>query len=597
MPLPTLKSRLAALALATALMTSALPARDVLAQTVSVDAIAFGSPMVMLKIPKIEIEGSSLTQSEVTQLLGTREVKAIAATLARLNARSIRIPELRIEQKLPDGEGKEITSTTVYRDFVMNDVMAGRAKTVTVAGGTLDSKNPKTGAMTGKIGKMSAEDVDVTTSLRFYSDKAQPGDNDRKTIYRNMALDGMTMTGPNGLEIVVGKVNIGDAKARPMKESMADYLQFIESQKDKKPGPAETKRIIQMVAEIFDAFETSASAIDGMKIRSLDKDKKPIDLSMEKVAVGPFANRIYPAFDVTNLQVKAPDGGMKIAKAGWKPTDLNPTLVALHSIGDSDFEKWAQENWRKLIPAFGGLYINGIDFDFPDTKNVGQRIKGKLGEFDVTLAKYLGGIPTDMSAKIKNLAIDIPANTKEKGLMDLLDLGYKKIDVGANFATSWDEASKNIKVNSLGLEGVDMGSVSLGSTIGNAAKELFTGDKNAMQLAALGLTIKDLSVNIKNAGLFDKVFEREAKKGKKTPDQLKQEIAGMAQALIPAFLGGSDSATTVGKAIAQFAQKPNVLTVNAKAKEPNGVTLLEAMMSSSNPMALLPKIDISANAN
>ena len=258
---------------------------------------------------------------------------------------------------------------------------------------------------------------------------------------------------------------------------------------------------------------------------------------------------------------------------------------------------WAQDNWRKLIPAFGGFYLNGIDFDFPDEKNKGQRIRGKLGEFDVTLAQYLGGIPTNIAAKLKNLAFDIPSNTKEKGLVDLLELGYRKIDVSAAFGTVWDEAAKNIKVTSLGFEGTDMGSVSIASTIGNAARELFTGDKNAMQLAALGLTMKDINVSIKNSGIFDKVYEREAKKGKKSPAQLKQEIAGMAQALIPAFLGGSDAATAVGKAVAQFAEKPNMLTVNAKSKEPNGITLLEAMMNSGNPMALLPKIDISASAN
>lgn len=591
------KTKLAAIALAAALAASALPARQALAQSVSVEAVSFGSPVVMVRIPKIEIEASSLTQTEVTQLLGSRDVKTIAATLARLNARAIRIPEFRIEQKIPDGDGKEMVNTTIYRDFIMSDVTAGKARSVQIAGGTVENKGGKSGTINGKVGRMAAEDMDITASLRFYSDSATPGENDRKVIYRNMVMDGMTMSGPDGLEMVLGKINVGDAKVRPMKESLADYLQFMASLKDKKPTAAETKRIITMITEIFDAFETSPATVDGMKIRAVDKEKRPVDFGIEKIAVGAFANRTYPSFDLKNLQIKAADGSMTMAGAGWKSTDLNPTITALHGLGDNDFEKWAQDNWRKLIPAFGGLYLNGIDFDFPDTKNAGQRVKGKLGEFDVTLAKYLGGIPTDMSAKLKNLAIDIPANTKEKGLMDLLELGYKKIDIGANFSTAWDEASKNIKVTSLGLEGVDMGAVSVASTIGNAARELFTGDKNAMQLAALGLTVKDINVNLKNSGIFDKVYAREAKKGKKTPDQLKQEIAGMAQALIPAFLGGSDSATAVGKAIAQFAQKPNVLTVNAKSKEPNGITLLEAMMNSGNPMALLPKIDISASAN
>ena len=598
MPSLSSKSRLYALIVAAALATSAMPARQAMAQSVSVEAMSFGSPAIMLRIPKIEIEGSSLSQSEVTQLLGTRDAKSFSAMLAKLNAKSIRVPEMRIEQKIPAGDGTEVSNTTIYRDFVMTNVTAGKAQSVQIAGGTIENKGSKAGTLSGKIGKLTAEELDVGLSLRFYTDKATAGDNERKLLYRNMILDGMTFSGPDQSEFVLGRMTAGDARVRPMKESMAEFMAFLEANKDtKKMDSANVKRMIHMFAELFDAFETSPGAIDGFKFRGLDKNKKPVEASIDKITVGAFANRKYPAFAIDNMQVKAPDGSMKIAKAGWKETDLNPTLVALHAVGDSDFEKWATENWRQLIPAFGGMFFNGLDFDFPDTKNKGQRVRGKLGEFDVTLAKYLGGIPTDMSARIKNLAMDIPANTTEKGLKDLLDLGYKSINIGMGFSTQWDEASKNIKVNSLSLEGVDMGTISLGSTLGNAARELFTGDKNAMQLAALGLTVKDIKVNISNSGLFDRVYDREAKKGKKTPDQLKQEISGMAQALIPAFLGGSDAATAVGKAVAQFASKPKDLVINAKSKEPNGLTLLEAMMSSKNPMALLPKIDISASAN
>ncbi|MGL4811636.1 MAG: hypothetical protein ACRCXM_07655 [Beijerinckiaceae bacterium] len=583
--------------LAAALTWAAVPPRAALAQTVSIESLSFGGAGSGFKIPKIEIDGSSLSQTEVTQLLGARDPKSVLAGLQKLNARAIRVPEMRLEQTIAFGDGEKMTNTTVYRNFTMNNVVAGKAASIDIAGGTFEGMDAKKGKISGTFGRMAAEEFDVPTMIRFFIEAAGPGDNAMRTVYRNFTFDGMNFKLPENAELVIGRMNVGDAKLRLMRQPLSEFFAFMDANKDKKKlSAAETKQMISMVTGLLDAMETSAATIDGFKVRGLDKNKKPIDVSADRFKVGPYANRVYPAYDIENISIKAPDGFMKIGRAGFKQMDFNGTMKALESAGDGDFEKWAEANWRSLIPAFAGFYIGGLDFDLPDEKNKGQRIKGKLADFDVTLGKYVGGIPTDISSHIKNLAIEIPGNTKEQGLRTLLDLGYKAIDIGANFSTQWDEASKTIKLKSLGIEGVNMGAITSASTFGGAVKELFTGDKNQMQLAALGLTVKDIDIKVVNSGLLDKLIATEAAKGKKTPDQLKKEIAGMAQQLIPAFLGGSDSATAVGRAVAQFAQSPRSLIVNAKAKEPNGISVLEAAMASGNPLALLPKIDISAKA-
>src|SRR5262245_15248493 len=90
----------AALMVGTALSCGSAALAPARAQTVTVEKLTFGPKEMAVTVPKIEVDGSSLTQGELTTLFQFTDIKSIADLLGRFNAKSVRLPEIRIEQNL-----------------------------------------------------------------------------------------------------------------------------------------------------------------------------------------------------------------------------------------------------------------------------------------------------------------------------------------------------------------------------------------------------------------------------------------------------------------------------------------------------------------
>ncbi|MBN9062254.1 MAG: hypothetical protein J0H41_07415 [Rhizobiales bacterium] len=590
---------LAALLLGTALSCGSMGFSPVLAQTVAVERLAFGPKEMSVSIPKIEVDGSSLTQGELATLFQFKDIRSIADMLARFNARSVRIPEIRVEQNLPKRDGKTTTQTIVYRDLVFSDVVAGKARMANLAGGTTAMEDSELGKVTGTVGRASMEDVDFTASVRFVIDKAVGGEAP-KTLYRNGSFDGMTMKGDK-FEMSFGRMSFGEFRARPMRTPLMDIVtlaQDMEKNKGQPPKPEDTRRIVNFVIDVLDAFESTPATVENIRVMAPDRAKGGMmTMSLAKMTIGAFGKRRYPSISTENMDIKAPDGSVSIGAFTFKGIDFNPTAAGLQEAGSAPIEQWAAENWRKLLPNFDGFSVANVNVDVPDEKNKGQRIKARIGGFDLSLASYLQGIPTDIQSRLSNFVFDVPPATKDNGLKEILALGYKTVDASAALAATWNEQSNTIAISNLSAQSAGMGAVNIKATIGNAIKELFVGDPTMMQVAALGLTAKDVEVKVDNAGVFEKVIARQAQQQGKKPEELRRNMGAMASIIIPGVLGGGEAAQNVANAVSAFLAKPGTLLVAAKAKDPAGLSMGEAAMASNNPIALIQKVDITARAN
>lgn len=601
-PATTNRSRsrlLAALLLGTALSCGAMTFSPAAAQTVTVERLTFGPKEMTVSIPRIEVDGSSLTQGELATLFQFKDIRSIADMLARFNARSVRVPEIRVEQNLPKGDGKSTAQSIVYRDLTFTNVVAGKAQKASLAGGTTDMTDSELGKVTGTIGHMSMEDVDFTASVRFLIDKAVGGEAP-KTLYRNGSFDGLSMKGDK-FEMTTGRMSFGEFRARPMRTPFAEIFalaQDMEKSKGQPPKPEDMRRMADFVIDLLDAFESTPATVENIRVVAPDKAKNQlITMSLGKMTIGAFGKRRYPSITTENMEIKAPDGSVSIGNFNFKGIDFGPTARGLQEAGTAPLDQWAMENWRKLLPSFDGFAVSNVNIDVPDDKNKGQRIKAKLGAFDLSLAAYMQGIPTDIQSRLSNFVIDVPTAAKESGLKELLALGYKTIDASAALAAKWNEQSSTIAITNLSAQGAGMGAVNIKATIGNAIKELFLGDPTMMQVAAMGLTAKDLEVKVDNAGIFEKVIARQAQQQGKKPEELRRNMGAMANIVIPGVLGGGEAAQNVANAVSAFLAKPGSLVVAAKAKDPAGVSIGEAAMASNNPMALIQKVDITARAN
>ena len=140
-----------------------------------------------------------------------------------------------------------------------------------------------------------------------------------------------------------------------------------------------------------------------------------------------------------------------------------------------------------------------------------------------------------------------------------------------------------------------MGNVALTGVIGNVGKDAFNADTALATVALLGAKAKALDLTVENKGLFERYMAKAAKEQKTTPESLRRTYAAAAAFVVPAMIGSSEQAQTLGQAISRFIAKPGKLTVSATPKDPSGLGIAEAALLQ-DPKAILDKLNISAKA-
>ncbi|WDR03675.1 hypothetical protein PSQ19_06305 [Devosia algicola] len=94
-----------------------------------------------------------------------------------------------------------------------------------------------------------------------------------------------------------------------------------------------------------------------------------------------------------------------------KPFDLSGPIATLENAPQNIDQKWLEDNARLLIPDYAGLSFSGVVIDVPNPESAGERIKGGIGSFDLSLANYLNGIPTDIKTSATHITFEA---TQEK---------------------------------------------------------------------------------------------------------------------------------------------------------------------------------------
>ncbi len=140
-----------------------------------------------------------------------------------------------------------------------------------------------------------------------------------------------------------------------------------------------------------------------------------------------------------------------------------------------------------------------------------------------------------------------------------------------------------------------MGSITAASVIGGATRDLFSSDPLVALATSMGLTLKRVDVDIKDAGLADIILRAAAKEAKKDAAALRSGVAAMTQGTIVLFLGSAANAEKVSTAVADFINGKRALSVSVTAKDPAGVPFADLRAARDDPTKLLDEIDIDAS--
>lgn len=555
-----------------------------------------------IKVGAVETVNSSMTGAELTRVF-SGDIAAEADKLTALDATSIRVPNIKFTMTMPAGKDRSAdTFVYDYKDIDIESVSNGLAQSVTIGSmdGAVNSTagSPKT--VHFELGKMTANDVDIGAMLGFYGYGPDAAATTMKPLYKNFVLAGGDFSAENG-NCSFGAVKSASFSARPLKLSFGDLMKLVASSEMQQPNPPPEfiNKLVLFYADFFSAIQSSPATLDGIDCAGKDEHGQAFTLKNGTISVDGFGNDRYPAVTMQNFAYAGSDGRMSLASATMKGMDLSAPIQLIESAAKPLTEAWFTDNARKLIPAFEGFALSGLDIDVPDTQNAGERIKGGIGDFDLTLGDYQDGIPMRVSTSAHHVAFDVPPAVagKPDDYDVLRQMGINRLDVGYDFAMHHDSASKSLIVDKLGVTGVDLGTAVLAATLGNVDGVLFAKDTDSATAAAMAMTFQSAKLDLTDAGLGDIIFKEVAKEQHMDAAAARTSVSNMAQGLILAGLASNPDAKALGEAVGQFlAAAGRSLSIGVSAKNPAGLAMSDFAAASDNPQALAGKVSISAIA-
>ncbi|MGB3337907.1 MAG: hypothetical protein WBA73_12080 [Devosia sp.] len=593
----TTRQRLGILATA-GLLSVALPAGSAWAQKIknkdaAPAATSATTSEFSVDIPTIDAIDSNVDEATLRSIFSGNVVDN-AGALAGLSATSITIPEITLSATTTiEGEANEAVVT--FTDLVLSDVSGGTAASVSLAGMSVDAG--ENGA--AEFGAVSASTFNIGGVLGLYGLVDAGGQTELETIYSDFSFEGGTFEAPE-MSCTMGSMTVAEFKARPLNHTFGEIMalaETLEAQEDD-PSPELIGAALRMYVDLFTAFESSPAEFGGFDCSGVDDEGNNLTFTIAGMSMGSMSPGVYPEISLDGLDVTVEgDGSVQVGNITFKEMDLSAPIAAVEAAPEAIDEVWFTENARSLIPAFAGLSFSDVAVDVPDPEADGERIQASIGAFDLSLADYLNGIPTNVLTTASNIFIELPEDSDDEQIQQLISLGVTSVDAGFTLDASWNEAENTISVNDISITGADLATIKLAGTITNATEALFGIDEDAALAAAMGVAISHLTLDVTDAGLSDIILARVAADQGSDPATMRPVFAGLAEGTVVGLLAGAAEAQKVGAALNAFVSgKAKYLTIEMTAKEPPGLSLIDFMAAESDPTSLIGKVIIDATA-
>lgn len=558
------------------------------AADIVVENVRFMQGELVYSAPRVELRGTSLSQAEATRLLDGASPVPLAERVGQLSADTILVPQITSEVTTPQGR-----QVSVYRDVLLTKVGGGRIASVVSAGGTIEGQTPD-GPLRGVFGRSAADDLDIGAAASLAV--PAPGPNaPMKRLYGSFSVDGLFFTDAKGVSTKIARVSGRDFSARQTSRGWLNTVNLMAATSDPKNATPEARRAgYGAMAELFDGFAIGAMEATDISVTTRGDSGGKV----ARIAFTGAANGKPSELRMDGLDAGTKDMRTRLSSASVVGFSMTPMLEGLREVDIGGDVKPSPAQIRRLMPDLGTIKVDGLAVVGQSPGKPGaaaQPVNVSLGAFEWATAKPIERIPSEIKITLKNVAFAVPAGSDNDGLKQLVDLGYDKVDLSFGINTGWNEAGQELVVREISLDGAGMGSAVIRAVLGNVGRDVFDPDSAVATVAALGATAKTLDIAVEDRGLFEKFVGREARRQKRSSEDIRREY-GMAAAVgIPAILGNSPAAKTLGQAVSKFVAKPGRLAISAKAKAPGGFGVAD-FSSGPDPASVLNALEITATA-
>ena len=568
----------------------------------SLTDLRFDLGFMRIDIPRMEVRDTPLSREDITAIL-TRGGPDIAASVARLQAATVTIPEVIATQSLDS-----VSSVTRYRDLSLSNITAGVIGGLSVGAIEGTASEKAAGVARVRIGQTTAEALNLPLIARVLTSSVpDPSAVAMAPIMRSLAYRDFVTDLPEGKgRMSIDRVTLRDTMARPSKApvltAMNEVIAISERQKaagggDKLPNAADMASVGRIFG-FLENFEYGVGEAEGLRGES-DGDAGKGRFEIARIRFSDQAQA--PGFVMSGLKIEVSPGKMSIDELEMRDFSIRNALRAAIEMLERGDATALITDYKRLIPQLGTIRVKGFSVQDPEPKRP-QRgkppeiFRASVKAMEIGFGGQIDGVPTALRFSAEEFAAPLSANSEEQGVRDLVAMGYKDVNLSWLADLAWQRDTERLDIKALNISGKEMLGLTLSGQLSGVSKDAFSTDSALAQVAWLSAAAQRVSLVVQNLGGFEKFIAREAAKARKQPDAVRREWGMLAAVGLPAILGDSDGAKALTGAIARFVARPGTLSIDLRARSASGIGVADAVGVMAAPKEIFDKIEVQAKA-
>jgi hypothetical protein len=537
---------------------------------IALENVSFTVGATTYRIPRLELKGASFSAMDFADLFKGDE-KAVDGRLARLSAKSLRIPALTTETRAGG-----IVERSAYRDIEVADIVAGRIALLRAAGAEQTVEKPDGGAQRYLWGASLAKGIDLRQLVHLSLATRLDPQETAKPLVDEESVESLRIEDKaERMTTTIGRLAVTGVKGRALPFPLAELRERLAKfDPDKaEADPALLKGVIDALASVdVGSLEIREIAATGKG----EPSDSPYTVKIGRVAAGGMANANVGNVVLEDVSLVASDGGrLSLKRFGLRDARLS-SLV------------------ERPFPQVGHFEAKGLEGDLPDARlGESSRTKFSLGSIEANFADFREIAPTKLTARVDRLAIDLASRGEAPSTAQFQALGYRGLDLSASLAGEWREKTQEAVFSPVRVEGKDMGAATLDVTFAGVSGAAFSPLAIVSKAALLASSLKSAELTLEGGALVERVLALESKTEKKPVDKLRADYARTAAGAVAAVFGGGEKARRIADAVAAYVMKPKRLHVRLASEK--GVNALDAMAH--RPGDILESMEVEAIAD
>lgn len=458
---------------------------------------------------------------------------------------------------------------------------------------TLDAPSGQMLAQTTSQGKTVYSNIDIGALLDLFDPSVSETGEERTLVGSGTAVDYVSdQEIANGLSIKATAETATIDKVSVIKRDNS-VLGLIDDVLNKKtPTPEE---LLVNLFQFYRSFAVADARVSGVSLivpiaPGLDSAITIKEMAMTNVGASGVEEMMLVGLNAPALPK---DASVKLdwaAIGGIEFADYAPMEGVIQKmIADSTYaQKNPLEVARTFLPRSFGYEIEGLDVTVPDTGRV------QIGKAEMTLFSTVPPIPTSFHQKSEGVHVPVAALDDPEARALLTALGLDTLVWSDETRLYWDEATKELNLERLGINVEGLGTVEASAKFANVPRALFEDPQGQGQLAAITAQFVTASFTFQDAGFTSKGLKHAAETQGIPEDALREALvaqAGQATAPIqnPAFT------KMVSDAVKTYLDDPKSLKVTLAPANP--VPLAQILGSMAAPQGLPDLLNVKVVAN